>query len=178
MNTALALRANSRMPKATRVEIPRIPQAEQWADQICTQHGKSVESIIDVGRLLLKAKRELVRGEWGRMFEENLVPFAQSTASHLMAIASNAVLTNLSHVTSLPPSWGTLYELSRVEPKRLAAAFKDGIITPDMKRKEVLPPGQALLGCNNSQGKSFERDCQIRSNPRLAVPFALRGTNQ
>lgn len=35
-------------------------------------------------------------------------------AQRLMQIASNPALANATHVSLLPPSWGTLYELSRL----------------------------------------------------------------
>ena len=91
-------------------KLARVPRAEQWADRICTQLGKSVEAIIEVGRLLVKAKADLAHGEWGRLFEDDLVPFGQRTADRLMAIARHPVLSNSTHVSNLPPSWGTLYE--------------------------------------------------------------------
>jgi len=118
-------------------KLRRLPRAEQWADRICTQLGKSVESIIDVGRLLVKAKADLVHGEWLRMFNDSLVPFTISTAQRLMKIAAHPQLSNTAHVQHLPPSWGTLYELTKVEPTRLKNAFRDGVITPDMPRKAV-----------------------------------------
>jgi len=60
-----------------------------------------------------------------------------------MAIAKHPVLSKSAHGPTLPPSWRSLYELTKVEPKRLTAAFKDGEITPDMSRKaltDLLPP--------------------------------------
>jgi hypothetical protein len=122
-------------------KLARQPRAEQWADRICMQLGKSVEAIIDVGRLLVKAKGDLAHGEWVRMFENELVPFNRQTAFKLIAIAEHSVISNVSHGKHLPPAWTTLYELTRVEPKRLTAAFKNGSITPDMKRSDV----QALM---------------------------------
>jgi hypothetical protein len=118
-------------------KISKQPRAEQWADQIRTQLGKSVESIIAVGRLLTKAKADLVHGEWGRMFNDELIPFGPNTAQRLMAIAANPELSNTAHAPFLPPSWTSLYELTKVEPERLHGAFKDRIITPDMKRSDV-----------------------------------------
>ncbi len=117
--------------------LAKLPRAEQWADRICVQLGESVESIIEVGRLLVKAKSDLAHGEWGRMFEDELVPFSRQTAFRLMAVAEHPQLSNVAHGQHLPPSWRTLYELTKVEPKRLTAAFKDGLITPDMPRKAV-----------------------------------------
>lgn len=125
--------------------VSKRPRAELWASRICTQLGKSVEAIIDVGRLLLKAKADLAHGEWGRLFDDKLVPFGQETARQLMTIAQHPVLSNSKHAWNLPPAWTSLYELTKVEPKRLTAAFKDGVITSDMKRSDVhalLPPSK------------------------------------
>lgn len=118
-------------------KLVRLPLAEQWAERICGQVGKSVESIIECGRLLLKAKDDLAHGEWGRLFNDRLIPFSPNTAQRLMAVASHPQLSNTAHVPHLPPSWGTLYELTKVEPQRLQAAFKDHLITPDMERRDV-----------------------------------------
>jgi Protein of unknown function (DUF3102) len=118
-------------------KLTKLPRAEQWADRICGQIGKTVESIIEVGRLLVKAKKDLPHGEWGRMFDEQLVTFGVRTAERLMTIAKHPVLSNTTHASYLPPSWTTIYDLTKVEPKRLNAAFKDGLIVPDMPRKAV-----------------------------------------
>lgn len=131
--------------KLPMITIATMPEAERWADAICTQLGKTVESIIKVGQLLAKAKAGLPHGEWGRMFNNKLVPFGQRTADRLMVVAQHPTLSNSTHASNLPPSWMTLYELTKVEPKRLKAAFKEGLITPDMPRKAVaalLPPKQ------------------------------------
>lgn len=118
--------------------LAKLPRAEQWADRICTQLGKSVESIIDVGRLLVKAKADLVHGEWLRMFDQGLVPFGARSAQRLMVIAEHPQLSNATHGSYLPPSWRTLYELTQVPDADLKNAFKDGLITPDMPRKAVM----------------------------------------
>lgn len=124
-------------------QVTKLPRAEEWADQISRQLAKSVESIIEVGRLLVKAKAKLDHGEWCRLFDEGLVPFGVRSAQMLMAVATNPQLSNTKHVSYLPPSWGTLYALTRVDDKRLSDAFRDGEITPAMPRKAVtalLPP--------------------------------------
>jgi hypothetical protein len=54
-----------------------------------------------------------------------------------MAIACNAELSNRAHVRVLPHSWGTLYELSRLDPEGLKVAFDEHWITPEMERKDV-----------------------------------------
>jgi hypothetical protein len=113
------------------------PRAEKWADEICTQLGKSVESIITAGRLLTQAKADLPHGEWLRIFNDELVPFDARTAQRLMAIAANPELSNAAHASLLPPSWTSLYELTKVEPDTLHNALRDRVITPDMKRSDV-----------------------------------------
>ncbi|HJS76753.1 MAG TPA: DUF3102 domain-containing protein [Burkholderiales bacterium] len=122
-------------------KLSRIPRADQWADRICTQLGKTVESILEVGRLLVSAKAALPHGEFGRMFKEGLVPFGQSTADKLIAIAKHPVLSNSDHGPNLPPSWRTLYELTKADGAKLRAALKNEVIRPDMKRRDI----QALL---------------------------------
>lgn len=117
--------------------LSKMPRAEQMASEICAQLGKSVEAIIQTGRLLLKAKEILAHGEWCRMFDERLVPFGVRSAQRLMKIASHPQLSNATHVSYLPPSWGTLYELTKADDLRLKNALHDGLITPDMSRKAV-----------------------------------------
>lgn len=117
--------------------LAKQPRAEQWADRICAQLGKSVEAIIETGRLLVKAKTDLVHGEWGRLFADNLLPFSQQTANKFMAISENQLLSNPAHGRNLPATWTTLYELTKAEPTTLKNALRDGVITPDMPRSAV-----------------------------------------
>lgn len=117
--------------------LSKMPRAEQWAEKIRAQIGRTVESIIETGRLLRRAKSDLPYGEWGRMFSDGLVAFGQSTADKLMAIAKHELIGDSEHVPNLPPSWGTLYELTLVPEPTLKNAIKDGVITPDMQRKDV-----------------------------------------
>ena len=46
-----------------------------------------------------------------------------------MAIAEHPTLSNTNHGSLLPASWGTLYELTKAEPVKLANAIRDGVIT-------------------------------------------------
>jgi hypothetical protein len=55
-----------------------------------------------------------------------------------MAIASNPLLTNTNHGSSLPSSPHTLYELSRVPAARLLAAIEDGTVHPQMERRDAI----------------------------------------
>jgi hypothetical protein len=57
-----------------------------------------------------------------------------------MKIAGNEVLANPAHWAAFPPSWRTLYELTKLPPKVLEAKIIDGVITPRIERKGVVSP--------------------------------------
>ena len=98
---------------------------------------------------MVEAKADLPHGSWGTLVQLHL-PFDHTTTNRLMAIACNSVLANSAHVHNLPPSYGTLYQLSRLEPPKLLAKIKDGTIHPKMQRKDVLE----LFSSKKSSGKS------------------------
>lgn len=118
-------------------------QAEYYAAAISTEWRKSVEGVIEVGRLLLQAKQLCQHGEFLRLFKghENAVsdpvPFGERSAQMLMEVASNGVLSNAKFVSDLPQSWGTLYELTKLDDEQIIAGIKAGEITPDMTRAQA-----------------------------------------
>ena len=65
------------------------------------------------------------------------LPFAERTAQRLMAIAGNPVIANAAHASLLPPSWGTLYELTKLPSVQLEAKISDGSINPRLERRDV-----------------------------------------
>jgi hypothetical protein len=85
----------------------------QWGERITARWKNSVEAIVAVGQLLLAAKADLPHGDFEAMVRNDL-PFKERTAERLMAIASNKYLANPTHVSLLPASWATLYQLSRL----------------------------------------------------------------
>ena len=93
-------------------------------------------SIIETGRLLNEAKDSLPHGEWGRMVKGKL-PFDVRTAERLMEIARHPVIGNATHVSHLPPSWGTLYELSRIPEERCLGLIEDKTIHAGMTRDDA-----------------------------------------
>jgi hypothetical protein len=127
-----------------KAEPKQAEKAQPWDDHaraISAAWQKGLDSILETGRLLLKAKEELdEHGAWLPMIRKHL-PFGADTAQKLMAIARNPVLTNTAHARFLPARSDTLYQLSRLDAKRgegtLLAKIKDGTITPKTKREEV-----------------------------------------
>src|SRR5262249_25371274 len=94
---------------------------------------QAVTGFIEVGELLNEAKADLGHGNFITMIKNEL-PFSRFTAFKLMAIAKNPALANVSHGQHLPPSWTTLYELSKLSADLVAAKIADGTITPKLER--------------------------------------------
>jgi hypothetical protein len=108
----------------------------QFAEEISRAWQKGVGSIIETGQLVAQAKNDLQHGEFIVMIESDL-PFGRRTAHQLMAIADNPVISNGKHVSHLPASWGTLYQLTRLPEQILEEKIADGTINPGMERKDV-----------------------------------------
>jgi hypothetical protein len=106
----------------------------------CLQKG--AEGFIEAGEALRRAKHELPHGEYEAMVRDDL-RMDPSTARRLTAIASNPVLSDRAHGHALPPSWRTLYELTKLPQTLLLTKIEEGAIYPAMERKqvlEILPP--------------------------------------
>jgi hypothetical protein len=92
---------------------------------------KTTQGIFDTGRALLAAQEELDRD----VFKALRLPFGKRTKERLMTIAGNEVLAT--HVSQLPPHWGTLYELDKIPDSELRALLANGKIHPGLERREV-----------------------------------------
>jgi hypothetical protein len=108
---------------------------QQWADEINTEWRGSVAGIIALGQRLIDAKAEL-HGTFEDMVRHDLV-FGERTAERLMAIARDPRL-KATHA-SLPCSWMTLYETTRLTDKQFKLAIDTGIIRADMRRRDLAP---------------------------------------
>jgi hypothetical protein len=107
----------------------------EWATCMCAAWQKTVASIIETGELLIKAK-DALHGSFTDMVERDL-PFGPRTAERLMQIAEHPVLSDPTHVSLLPASWGTLYQLSLLPLTALEQYIEDGRIHPAMERRDV-----------------------------------------
>lgn len=107
-----------------------------WADRITACWRQSVEAVITAGRLIAEAKAALPHGEFRALCRDHL-PFGERTAQRLMAVAADARLSNPTHASHLPPSWMTLYELTRLDDEQFTRRIADGTIRPDMDRKDI-----------------------------------------
>lgn len=136
------------MPKANLTVVASAPPSRPvslWRQDIGAAWQKGAESVFETGQLLIQAKADLPHGEFEAMVERDL-PFGPRTARMLMAVAEHPIISNRKHVSVLPPSWGTLYELTKLPPPVLEAKIEDGTITPKIERKAVAalrPPASA-----------------------------------
>ena len=105
--------------------------------RITARWQDTVDGILECGRLLVQARESAEHGEWGEIFEKRKVPFGKRTAQRLMQLSRNDLISDATHVSHLPASWGTLYELSQVPEPDLRRAFDEGRIHPEMERKDV-----------------------------------------
>jgi hypothetical protein len=93
-----------------------------------------VANIIERGRVLIQAKDELPHGSFESMVKRH---FDLDHARRLMRITRHPILSNQAHALVLPPSWMTLYELTKLPEDVLLAKLKDGTINPKIERKDV-----------------------------------------
>ncbi len=132
-----ALEHSTSKPSAKSAQALTSTEWKPWADKICAAWQKATESIIATGKLLIEAKQELAYGSFEAMVQQKL-PFSPRAARMLMAIAHHPVISDRKHVSVLPPSWGTLYELTRVPDATLREKIASGAITPKIERKDVV----------------------------------------
>src|SRR4029079_18309788 len=111
-----------------------------WTQRINAAWRTSIKQVFETGRLLIEAKADLKKrgehGEFEKMIEHSL-PFGPRTAERLMAIARDKRLTKATHGSLLPQSWRTLSELARLSDDEFADVVKDGIVKPDMTRRDL-----------------------------------------
>lgn len=110
--------------------------ANPYPARIEAAWNKSRDGIFEVGRLLIEAKTKLPHGEYEAMVEAQL-PFSASTSRRLKAIAEDSWLAKRAHGHELPNSWRTLYQLTTVPQEARDRGIREGIIRPDMERRDV-----------------------------------------
>lgn len=127
------------VPVVIRPEI----SLQDWADQATRQWRKSIEAIIAVGQVLIRAKEERGYREFGKIFRDHKEPVARPfkishhTGEALMRIARHPTLSNPTHWVDLPSSWRTLADLTRIKPAAMESDLAKGFIHPEITRSEA-----------------------------------------
>jgi len=111
--------------------------ASAWADRVRVHLVRTVENILAAGQELDEAKAALGHGRFEAMVTDEL-GMAPRTAQMFMALVRNPALVDANHGSHLPPSWRSLYELSRLPEADLTAAIEAHEVRPDMERREAL----------------------------------------
>jgi hypothetical protein len=97
---------------------------------------KTVEGILEQGRILIRAKKALKHGQ----FEDAIVKDFQistQTAQKLMRIAKDARFTEAVHMRLLPAAWSTLDVLTSLTDGEFNAALENGDIHPGMTKGDA-----------------------------------------
>jgi hypothetical protein len=145
-----------RLPRRPNYKLPHSLNAQHQVQQkrdVLTARfrnalKKSVEGIIEAGRVLIEAKNELEHGQFIEWVvcdlrfggpEEGGRQIGLRKAQMLMFLAKNEVISNANHWCVFPPSWRTLWELSQIRSKqRLLELIASGKINPGMTREEAV----------------------------------------
>jgi len=156
---------------------------QQWARRISENWRKAAEEMIarifQTGRDLIVAKEELDHGEFEAMIEVDL-PFGTRTAERLMAIARDERLKTTPG-SLLPPSWRTLYEVTRLSDEEFHHFCDTGVIHADMDRDELAaavaqrkrkpPPPPLIKPLTDDMVTIIPGDCRVvmRNLPAKSV---------
>jgi protein gp37 len=126
------------MSQAKTIDLEVEPRtAKKWAVRIRRKLADSVDAIVAVGIEFIAAKEALKekRGEFGQL--AGLLNFSADTVQNFMAIARHKTIKNTEYTRYLPPSWATLYILSRLDPPRLELAIDRGDVTSTIEQIEA-----------------------------------------
>jgi uncharacterized small protein (DUF1192 family) len=111
--------------------------------------ARAVENLVASGQHLREAREELDHGEFGPMLKR--IKFSEGTARKYRAISAHPVISNRSNWNALPPSWTTLYELTKLPPDVLEARIADGTVTPDLEGTAVASLKAEPVGSRSSR---------------------------
>jgi hypothetical protein len=112
------------------------PSVGYYVAWIKSEWRTATASLIETGRILIEAKKNLDHGEFGPMIRTKL-PFGERTAEKLMAIARHPIISNPTHESHLPPRQEALYLMTRLPLEELEKMLADGTINPNTERKHV-----------------------------------------
>jgi len=153
-----------------------------WCEEIGESWQQQLTSILRTGKLLHEAKAAVKHGDWVSMLRYGL-PFKERTAQRLMKIARDSRLTNPAHGPFLPPSWRTLYELTRLTDDQFQLALTKGAIHPEMDRADALfisklrLPGTGKSNARTSQlsgaRNAYLAECQELPDKALAAELRI-----
>jgi hypothetical protein len=145
-------------------EADQLSIMEAWVDRIGNQIGKTAQSIVVTGQMLIEAKTELDHGQWEGMFAPGKLPISIRTAQHFMQVAHNEALTNAKNSSFLPVSREVLTRLSRLDASVVQAGINEGKVGPDMTIKAVNQFARDQRGTQLDKAQTgFDFDATLKS---------------
>ena len=124
--------------------VSHVKTVAEFATKIAAAWHRSVDGIIEAGRVWAEAKATLSRTQLTELM--STTRFSDPTVSKLIAISKNPHITDPNYRAHLPNSYGSLYELRNLSDAEFKAAARGGVLRPDMERDDVL----ALTGKHHS----------------------------
>ena len=106
-----------------------------YVQQITENWKKSLESVLNVARLLVEAEQKLNKKEWRTLVKE--LPFSKSITSRLLSVGKDKRITDPVHLSILPFSYATLYEISLLTDDEFKKAKCQGILNQRVYRKTI-----------------------------------------
>ena len=134
---------------------------DNYLISITSAWNKAAMSIIEVGRQLNEAQNDLSKIEFRQLkreLEDQRI-MSSSTITKLKMIANNVVLTKEENQKYLPPSYETLYLLSRIEENELSEAFENQLISTETQRNNI----------SNIFGYQKQNSSKINSSSKISI---------
>ena len=162
---------------------PLIKDLAYFAKQIRLRWTKARESILEVGHLILEARKTLTTEEYSK-FRKTDLPFDYSVLQKLCALAESKRLNDPKNASLLPHSWNTLYEIMQLPDEAFDAGVNDGTIRQDSQWKEIkelrerfdppLPKSPASGRSTGPTKKAVPVKLTVRSDSGSSVDDASR----
>ena len=131
----------------------------KWKADITRAWSKSIESIVNVGKLLMDANND-INNEVKYKELLNSLPFSISVATNLRRIAEHPVLSNKSFFGKLPAFVNTLYYLASVPEVTLKELIQTGEVHPYTKlaqaKKLAFEYGELVKDAKKTLSPRFE----------------------
>lgn len=109
---------------------------DEFGKEISRLYREMTAKFWVIGRYLQKAKSVLAHGEYNAMVKRDL-PFTPEAARKIV-LATRAVDSGTLPGDRLPNSWSNVYLLSTLSEDDLEVAEQQGLIRPDVKRRDIL----------------------------------------
>jgi hypothetical protein len=160
------------------VDGPVVKDRTYFAKQIRLRWTKARESILEVGRLIVEARKTLSAEEYSKFRKVDL-PFDYSVLQKLSALAENERINDSKNRKFLPHSWNTLVEIMNLPDEAFEFGTKEGILNEKTTWKQVKelrdkfdpplpkPPGKSTTA--TTTGRAVPVNVTLGSKPASTV---------